>query len=79
MMYIDVQICEDSDKCPRCLGWGRTVTRGECPHPVPCVCGRLTWPNLGVNLPAGAAVSCGGGNAASILHRGERVDGRDNG
>lgn len=33
----------------------------ECP-----VCKRLTWPNLGVNMPAGAAVSLGSGNNKSF-------------
>ena len=44
--------------CEVCKDWGRTVARDECPAAIPChECGRLTWPNLGVNLPAGAAVS----------------------
>lgn len=44
-------------KCEHCKDWGETDTREQyylvtCPK-----CGRKTWPNLGVNLPAGMAVS----------------------
>jgi hypothetical protein len=62
-MFLNYRVCEDSDKCPRCLTWGRTVDLGECPCAVPCTCGRLTWPNEGVNIVAGSAwaVACGNG------------------
>lgn len=47
------------DRCGKCQDWGETVLRGtypNCPFPIPCPeCGRLTWPNLGVNCPAGMA------------------------
>lgn len=52
----DVSIAPDW--CDKCKEWGRTVTHEECKDAIPCpVCCRLTWPNLGVNLPAGAAVA----------------------
>ncbi len=48
--------------CDNCKGWGRTVTREENPQAIPCPkCKRLTWPNLGVNCPAGAAFAFGSG------------------
>lgn len=44
--------------CLVCENWGRTITRKEHPCPVMCRdCKRLTWPNLGVNCPAGSAVA----------------------
>ena len=51
--------------CQTCKDWGRTITREEHPFAIDCsACGRLTWPNLGVNLPSGAAVSMGMANVA---------------
>lgn len=48
--------------CENCRDWGRTIDPVELDPPagagflVQCgVCKRLTWPNLGANLPAGAA------------------------
>ncbi len=53
--------------CPNCKDWGRSGRR-EDGYIVRCpVCQRLTWPNLGVNLPAGAAVGVACGNAVSAL------------
>lgn len=63
-MYLDIQIHPYSDRCDTCLEWGRTITQVENPHAIACPgCRRLTWPNLGVNLPAGCAVSLGGGSS----------------
>lgn len=46
--------------CKTCENWGRTITKTENNNAVACPsCKRLTWPNLGVNLPGGAAVSMG--------------------
>jgi hypothetical protein len=40
--------------CCHCMGWGETLL--PTAHSIPCPnCGRLTWPNLGVNCPAGMA------------------------
>lgn len=64
--------------CPNCATWGDTIpeteTRIVCgkeityrPTRIPCgVCGRMTWPNLGVNCPAGSAVSMGMSNAIEM-------------
>lgn len=54
--------------CKNCEEWGVSINRLDNPSAVPCpVCGRLTWPNLGVNLPAGAAVSVSGIHAQLLL------------
>ncbi len=54
-MEIEIILCE------HCKDWGRTIDPTTLKYPVcliPCrICGRETWPNLGVNLPAGCAVS----------------------
>jgi hypothetical protein len=52
--------------CAACAGWGATapLIEAHAVHISCPACGRMTWPNLGVNVPAGAAVSLGGGNAA---------------
>lgn len=42
------------DYCQQCKGWGRTASKDfgiACPK-----CGRMTHPNLGVNMAAGSAV-----------------------
>lgn len=45
-------------QCENCKEWGNTVTRETCYYPIPCPkCKRLTYPNLGVNLPAGCSVA----------------------
>lgn len=50
--------------CENCAEWGETITLEENRQAVPCPrCGRLTWPNLGVNIPAGCAVALATGNA----------------
>ena len=55
-------------ECNNCKGWGSTITTRDHPMAVPGpVCGRLTWPNLGVNLPAGCAV------ALAVTHAVERL------
>lgn len=52
--------------CEHCKEWG--ATSNNCPCPVVCpACQRPTWPNLGVNLPAGAAVAVSCGHSAAIL------------
>lgn len=45
-------------KCQVCKDWGTTQEPSD-EHPlIPCPkCKRLTWPNLGVNCPAGYAVA----------------------
>jgi hypothetical protein len=44
--------------CETCKTWGKTITRSENNNAIPCPdCGRLTWPNLGVNCHGGTAVS----------------------
>lgn len=54
--------------CQHCIDWGATVNPDECFYPVQChACGRYTYPNLGVNLPAGAAVAIAHGNATRML------------
>lgn len=56
------------DICEQCKDWGRTITREEHPNAIQCVtCKRLTWPNLGVNCPAGMAVSFAMSNALRTL------------
>lgn len=63
--------------CKTCVSWGKTCTREDARvgFLIPCPeCGRLTWPNLGVNLPAGAAVSLGAATASALLPR--RAGGR---
>lgn len=57
--------------CEECKDWGSTVMDLEqCPNPVTCPkCKRLTFPNLGVNLPAGAAVAFAHGNSIGMLKR----------
>ena len=43
--------------CQTCVNWGRTILDEE-KIAIPCPdCKRKTWPNLGVNCPAGAAVA----------------------
>jgi hypothetical protein len=50
--------------CQVCKDWGRTITYYENNCAISCpTCLRLTWPNLGVNIPAGAAVSMSNGRA----------------
>lgn len=46
------------DGCPTCSTWGRTLSLLEDVVAIPCPdCRRPTWPNLGVNCPAGAAAA----------------------
>jgi hypothetical protein len=64
--FLDVQIVDASDRCENCAEWGRTVTREDSVAAVACPkCKRLTWPNLGVNLPAGCAWAIAGTNSAA--------------
>lgn len=70
---------EATPPCPECKDWGETIpefetrivwgkeitfrpTRIACPK-----CGRMTWPNLGVNCPAGCAVSLGTTGAIEMM------------
>lgn len=40
--------------CQHCNGWGEILREGEHPCPIRCPeCKRPTWPNAGVNFPAG--------------------------
>ena len=58
-----------TEPCQNCLTWGRTCDPAESPGGllVACPkCHRLTWPNLGVNLPAGASVAVS--HAAAMAH-----------
>jgi hypothetical protein len=59
--------------CDNCKSWGPTIDRDEHPKDtvlIPCPkCKRLTWPNLGVNLPAGAAVAVGSANQLPTAKR----------
>jgi hypothetical protein len=60
-------------ECANCREWGRTITPAQNEQAIACPkCGRLTWPSLGVNLPAGAAVAMGGTNAVFTLLTMER-------
>ena len=44
--------------CQTCVNWGRTISPTENPTTIQCPdCKRRTWPNLGVNCPAGSAVA----------------------
>lgn len=49
-----------NSQCQHCKDWGRTIEDAErIFHPeivyIPCPqCNRYTWPNSGVNMPAGA-------------------------
>lgn len=48
---------DSADQCLHCATWGKSGLESDgfiikCPK-----CGRFTWPNLGVNMPAGAANS----------------------
>ena len=56
--------------CETCKDWGRTIEAHECApyYPVPCSdCGRLTYPNLGVNLPAGCAFTFAASNGLHMM------------
>lgn len=54
--------------CPTCKKWGKTITLADNDQAVACPnCKRLTWPNLGVNLPAGCAVALATSKAISLL------------
>ena len=62
----------ESGECSNCKEWGKTITEEDCfPYPaIPCsVCKRLTYPNLGVNLPAGCAVALASGASMNYLMR----------
>lgn len=53
--------------CETCKDWGRTIDNPlevtvACPK-----CKRRTWPNTGVNCPAGAAVALGAGGVRPLL------------
>ena len=66
---------DEANACTTCATWGRTITTEETAWGIPCPdCGRLTWPNLGVNCPAGSAVSFGASATTAVraaLARGE--------
>ena len=65
-------IPDDKPPCARCKEWGPTVSELTCIYPIPCPdCNRLTWPNLGVNIPAGAAVSYSAASALELIRREE--------
>jgi hypothetical protein len=54
--------------CDNCLDWGETITYENHPMAIPCPkCKRLTWPNLGINCPAGSAVAFAVGNIPTTL------------
>jgi hypothetical protein len=61
--------------CKTCINWGSTIDERREIFvynmdiiTIPCPdCKRLTWPNLGVNLPAGAAWAIGHGNCTKDL------------
>lgn len=61
------------DPCDHCKNWGDTVTIWEAGGMlVPCSqCGRGTWANLGVNVPAGASVALGFAHPQAIYGLGE--------
>lgn len=65
---IAVSVAAEGMTCPICRDWGRTVRDNE---PVPVIrcpgCRRPTWPNLGVNCPAGCAAALATGNAIHTL------------
>lgn len=67
--FVDIQVCADSDKCQKCLAWGRTYHGGgavRCP-----TCNRPTFPNEGVNKHPGTAWAHSGVSAMdSIQARG---------
>lgn len=61
--------------CENCKDWGRTMEPGQAPIIIHCSkCGRATYPNLGVNCPAGSAVSFGSFNMRKMLAEVEIVD-----
>lgn len=56
--------------CEHCATWGRTIEllEAQTVYTIPCPkCKRKTWPNLGVNCPAGMAVAIGAANAMMLL------------
>lgn len=60
----------DKTVCETCKDWGPTITKGVS---IPCpICNRLTYPNLGVNCPAGCAV---GLNSSHIVERTRQMEG----
>lgn len=64
---------QKQEQCDHCKTWGPTITREQNLSAIACgKCGRLTWPNLGVNCPAGMAWSISGGNALILLDLLER-------
>lgn len=59
--------------CVKCVDWGTTVTSAGNPCPIACSdCGRLTWPNLGVNCHAGMAWAFSGSRGMMITRIVER-------
>lgn len=65
--------------CEKCIDWGRTISRYENCNAITCPkCGRLTWPNLGVNCPAGMAVAFGSSNALCFLMSADKLRQMDN-
>ncbi len=69
MTFTDDRIF-DLIHCETCKDWGQTIDPADCSCPIPCPkCGRFTWPNLGVNMPAGAAFAIGSANVPLLLRR----------
>lgn len=62
--------------CENCKDWGRTLTEKDEGKVIPVFCPeckRPTWPNLGVNLPAGAATAIAGNVSAEFMRQGEKL------
>lgn len=56
--------------CDHCRDWGATLPEDE--YAIPCpACGRRTYPNLGVNCPAGSAVAVASAQAMFYQRRPE--------
>lgn len=61
--------------CNVCKDWGRTVTQEEALVTIPCPqCKRLTYPNLGVNCPAGCAVALASHKVTEYARRRLKID-----
>lgn len=65
--------------CDECKTWGKSIDPMRHPHAVQCAkCKRYTYPNLGVNLPAGAAVSLGTARNALVTYENMMKDASEN-
>lgn len=57
-LYTKLRLIEEGLACPYCVDWGRTTNPNESSFLIPCPeCKRLTWPNAGVNIPAGSVAA----------------------